>query len=347
MTRRSRPRCNFWMQSDTLGRPDDDGEEERAKLEEERAKLGRMFNLGPRDGNSAGGDVMGISDDVQAASSGPSADESTLDDEAGLQAASDTDAIARLNRILADSGSLQQVVPQDGGFASDVGINEARRRLEAEGGKAEGSQLLGQVADTMEQGMLQSHAAIISAIVSGSRSLLVNVNVAELDPTSRAYNETALYAWSRSVATSLSTLASSGSPVKVIVQDDAAAAVAARVFDGSVCAQIRTLSEARDGAEVVAEDDAAVVMVAPTNSKGCKVTKEVRQIILQHRGKPIVVLNHCLDAVGPDGRPLGTMPVELKRFEEAYYIQVASQLPRPRTVWRIRGCWPSASWQAH
>jgi hypothetical protein len=325
------------MQSDTLDRPEDDDEEERARLEEERAKLNRMFKLGAPDDVSE--DAENVPDEGRTASGDDPVSSSAAED-TGIQSAPDADAISRLNRILADGGSLQQVIPQDDGFATDVSIAEARRRLEAEGGEAQASELVGQVADSMEQGMTQSHAAIISAIVSGTTSLLVSVNVPELDPTSRGYNETALYAWCHSIATSLKFLSVSESPIKVIVQDNAAASAAARAFGGSDCMQIRTLSEAKDGAEIVSEDDAAVLMIAPTNSKGCKVTKEVRQVILQHLGKPIVVLNHCLDGAGPDGKPVGSMPVELKRFEEAYYIQVVLlctryvlALLRFQTVW--------------
>ena len=319
------------MQSDALGRPDGGGDEERARLEEERAKLDRMFNLGspgfstpPSEPNVAA-DAAG---DVSEGGSVPGEDDSLsgnipLADATDREPAADADAIARLNRILAEGGSEDQVVAQaQGGFATDVSLGEARRRVEAEGGNVDTGADVGQVADTMGQGMAQSHAAIISALLSGYRSLIVNVNVPELDPSSRGYNETALYAWSQSIATSLSTLSASDSPVKVIVQDDKAAVVAARAFNGCDRTQIRTLTEAKDGVDIVSEDDAAVLMVAPTNSRERRVTKEVRQAILEHKGKPIVVLNHCLDAAGPDGTPVGSLPVEMKRFEEAYYIQV-------------------------
>ena len=330
------------MQSDTPGRPEDGNDEERARLEEERAKLGHMFNLGSPDASTPLPDVAAqdAAGDVSGGGSVPGEDGTMSGnippaDVTDREPAADADAVARLNSILAEGGSEAQVVPQaQGGFATDVSLGEARRRVEAEGGKVDAGGDVGQVADTMGQGMAQSHAAIISALLSGYRSLIINVNVPELDPSSRGYNETALYAWSQSIATSLSTLSASDSPVKVIVQDDDAAVVAERAFSGCDRTQIRTLAEAKDGVDIVSEDDAAVLMVAPTNSKGCRVTKEVRQAILQNKGKPIVVLNHCLDAAGPDGKPVGSLPVEMKRFEEAYYIQVGCRRSRQRPCTR-------------
>lgn len=191
----------------------------------------------------------------------------------------------------------------------------------------------GQVADTMEQAMTQSHASIVSAILSGSRALTITVNLPELDPFSRGYNETSVYVWSSSVAVSMASLAlaSDDAPVKVIVQDINAAAAAAVVYGKSEPAAqlmqqgrlvIRTLSEAKAGDEIVSShSDAAVLLVAPTNSKQNKVTKEVRNILLGIKGKLTVVLNQCLDAVGADGAPVGSLPVELRRFEEVYHIQ--------------------------
>ena len=66
---------------------------------------------------------------------------------------------------------------------------------------------------------------------------------------------------------------------------------------------------------------------APTNSAASKVTKQVRQVLVQHRGKLTVVLNPCLDTPGADGKPVGLAPVELARFEEVYHV----------TAWALQG----------
>ena len=374
-------RGGILMQSDTIDRPSDGGDDDdRARIEEERMRLARMFgrsvdapvDSADSDDPPPGPDAERIFDGLdpvlsdledsiagaQGSPDPPAVDsqDDESDTEGDTAPSTDANAIARLNRLLAQGGRSESVVRDERtdavAFAKDVDIQEARRRLADEvqaRGAGRNDAGMGQendgrgsapesymVAESMEQGMAQSHAAIICAALSGTLGLTVRVNMPELDPSSRGYNETALYSWSSSIATSMATLVSSGAAIKVIVQDDQAAASLSLVLREVDATEqlvrqgrliIRTLSQAIRGEEIVSGEDAGVLLVAPTNSAASKVTKQVRQVLVQHRGKLTVVLNPCLDTPGADGKPVGLAPVELARFEEVYHV----------TAWALQG----------
>jgi len=152
------------------------------KIDEERAKLDRLFKM-----SSA------LDSATESKSGTPSSgldDNSGNDNSAGtpksdVSSADGSDTTFAADYTLPPTGDVNIPGKEDTTDAStsqpasgvrDVGVG-------GRGGEGGGG---GQVADTMEQAMSQSHAAIISAVLSGTRGLTVSVNLDILDYTSRS-----------------------------------------------------------------------------------------------------------------------------------------------------------------
>lgn len=158
--------------------------DEQARIEQERARLSRMFGMDsstesideggnpssstPKEPEENAPEILANDADTTAnpleaidglftqdtsdeADSGPGAPAGSSGD---TMPSGDTDAVARLNRILAEGGRSEYVVKDAAtdsiAFANDVGIDEARRRVEREGKSTGDGASISQVRDTME-----------------------------------------------------------------------------------------------------------------------------------------------------------------------------------------------------
>jgi len=153
------------------------------KIDEERAKLDRLFKmssaLDSATESTSGTPSSGLDDNSSNDNSAdtPKSDVSSADGSDRTTFAADyTLPVTGDVNIPEQEDTTDARTSQPASGVRDVGVG-------GRGGEGGGG---GQVADTMEQAMSQSHAAIISAVLSGTRGLTVSVNLDELDYTSRS-----------------------------------------------------------------------------------------------------------------------------------------------------------------
>lgn len=162
--------------------------------------------------------------------------------------------------------------------------------------------------------------------------MLIDVLVPELDPSSRGYEPETMRLFCSKVLAQLGGVSLGN--LRVYFQGlEETGAAGLYLRDSNVTSAL--VSEGRLKVESLLNgalpdaDDSAVILVAPANTKEDKVTREVRRIISEAEGKAIVIINHRLDAPDPDGKPMGTLPLEFDRLEPAYYVEALSLAARP------------------
>ncbi|EKX50251.1 hypothetical protein GUITHDRAFT_135413 [Guillardia theta CCMP2712] len=180
----------------------------------------------------------------------------------------------------------------------------------------------------------QCRSAARSAILSGQRRIRADVLTPDFDMLSRAgYDEDAFHALCVQLLEEVGALVSQ--EIRVIFQSEESKEKALRfiesrkvqllpcwVTDTSPATPVSLGKHRCSGLlEQQADQRGAVVLIAPSNFGGAKVTSQVRKILQNSETSVVLVLNQYLDALGPDGRSVGTLPYEMFTMHTAYYLQ--------------------------
>lgn len=191
------------------------------------------------------------------------------------------------------------------------------------GGGGLSSSSLCSVPRDLGQALEMCGGALTAAVQGGKRGLTVDILTPDLDPSSRGYDRANLHALLAGTAAHLRKLVAGD--VIFVFMDKPEADAAMEAFGMSVVLA-DDMAEGMIGVSTISDGVSqplpdVVVLVAPANTKERKVTGEVRVLLQECSGAITLVLNQALDAPGPNGAPLGTLPREFDALLPAFYVE--------------------------